>query len=144
MKLKKILFAITIISIWIICIGGCESDRNGDPIEIVVKNNANDTVRFVLQNNYPDTVLINSREYPHLAEGTAVHPYSKSRFWAFSGWEWTLGNERKVDGLVCIVYSLDTLRKYPFEQIQEDYNILKRYILSIEDLKSINWTIEYP
>lgn len=122
----------------------CEKPRNGDPIEIIVINNTKDTICFDLQFNYPDTVLVDSKIYPHLAHSSVAHPFSKSGFWAFSGWEWTLRNQSKVDGLVCIVYSLDTIRKYPFEQIQQDYNILKRHVLSIEQLKAINWTITYP
>jgi hypothetical protein len=122
----------------------CEKPRNGDPIEIIVINNTKDTLCYGLQFNYPDTVLINQKEYPHLAQGTVADPYSKSRFWEFTGWDRTLRKEYKTDGLVCIVYSLDTIRKYPFEQIQQDYNILKRHVLSIEQLKAINWTITYP
>ena len=141
----KIIFFVTISVLSLLFLGGaCERDRKGDPIWLEVRNNSKDTICFGLQFNYPDTNIINQKEYPHLAEGTVAYPYSESGFYEFTGWERTLRKEYKTDGVVCFVYSLDTIRKYPFEQIQEDYNILKRYILSIDDLKAINWTIVYP
>ncbi len=141
----KIIFFVTISVLSLLFLGGaCERDRKGDPIWLEVRNNSKDTIIFSLQFNYPDTVLLNYSTELSMTDVNSADPYSESGFYEFSGWEWTLRNERKVDGLVCITYSLDTIRKYPFEQIQEDYNILKRYILSIDDLKAINWTIVYP
>jgi hypothetical protein len=46
--------------------------------------------------------------------------------------------------LTMFVIHKDTLTKYSFEEIQEEYNILKRFDLSIGDLESQNWTITYP
>jgi len=144
MKNKLLLnILIAVISIFFIS-GACERDRKGDPIWLEVRNNSKDTIIFSLQFNYPDTVLLNYSTELSMTDVNSADPYSESGFYEFSGWEWTLRNVRKVDGLVCITYSLDTIRKYSFEQIQEDYNILKRYILSIDDLKAINWTIVYP
>ncbi len=48
------------------------------------------------------------------------------------------------DSLMFFVFSVDTLNKYSWEEIREDYKILKRYDLSISDLDSLNWTITYP
>ena len=50
----------------------------------------------------------------------------------------------KKDTLIFFVFSVDTLNKYSWEEIREDYKILKRYDLSISDLDSMNWTIIYP
>lgn len=139
-KITYLLVGIIIISIF----SSCEKDRNGDPIEIIVKNNTKDTLCFGLQFNYPDTVLIDPKSNPSLAQGTVASPFSKSLFFEFTGWERTLRKEYKTDGIVCIVYSLDTILKYSFEQIQQEYNILDRQILSIEQLKNQSWTITYP
>lgn len=48
------------------------------------------------------------------------------------------------DSLMFYVFSVDTLDKYSWEEIRQDYKILKRYDLSISDLDSMNWTIIYP
>jgi hypothetical protein len=123
----------------------CEKPRNGDPIEIIVINNTKDTTICVLQYTYPDTVILNFKTEIGMTKIATCPPYSSEKYYFNSvGWEYSLREERKTDGIVCIVYSLDTIRKYPFEQIQQDYNILKRHVLSIEQLKAINWTITYP
>jgi len=43
-----------------------------------------------------------------------------------------------------IVYSIDTLNHYSFEQIREEYKILKRYELSVEELENSDWIVTYP
>ena len=48
------------------------------------------------------------------------------------------------DTLSLFVFHVDTLAKYDWESIRKDYNILKRYDLSLEDLEQLNFTIIYP
>lgn len=44
-----------------------------------------------------------------------------------------------------LILSMDTVNKYSWEQIREDYNILKRYdIEGKRGLKNIDYTITYP
>lgn len=50
----------------------------------------------------------------------------------------------EADTLIFFVFSVETLNKYSWEEIREDYKILKRYDLSIKDLDSLDWTITYP
>ena len=38
----------------------------------------------------------------------------------------------------------DTVKKYPWNIIRDEYKILKRYDIAITDLKKMNWTITYP
>jgi hypothetical protein len=127
---------------WVVCLGGCERDRNGDPIILILKNNSNDTLDFVTQFNYPDTSLMNSQTSS--ARACIVYPNSENKLSEFKGWENTIKKENPNETLIIVVYSLDTLQKYSFSQIQMDYNILKRYDLSIEQLKAMNWTVIYP
>lgn len=140
-KITYLLVGIIIISIF----SSCEKDRNGDPIQITVKNNASDTIICILQFNYPDTVLLNFRTEIGMTKSATCPPYTSEKYYFNSvGWEYSLREEHKTDGIVCIVYSLDTILKYSFEQIQQEYNILDRQILSIEQLKNQSWTITYP
>ena len=140
---KHISIFIFSLIVWGFCIGGCEKDRNGDPIKIIAKNNLADTVCFVTQFNYPDTNLINFTATSE-ARGTTVYPNSESRFWAFSGWEREIKERNSKEVLIIVVYSHDTLQKYSFDQIQSNYNILRRYDLTIEQLRALNWTVTYP
>lgn len=46
--------------------------------------------------------------------------------------------------LSVFIFHTDTLNKYTWEEVRDGYMILKRYDLSLEDLKQNNWTITYP
>lgn len=130
-------------TIWLIYTAGCERDRSGDPIELFVQNVSNDTIVVAQQYTFPDTSLINYKE-TSARNGMVVYPNDENKFWAFSGWRQQI-IERNVNGVITLViYSMDTIRKYPFEKIQEDYNTLARFDLTIEELETQNWTITYP
>jgi hypothetical protein len=119
----------------------CERDRGSDPIRLFVSNNSNDTIEVVSQISFPDTSLIeNLSGLPH----AEVLPNSEEKVVQFIGWENWIKRFNTYETLTLIIYSGDTLRKYPFSQIQNDYNILKRYELSIEQLRSLDWKITYP
>lgn len=42
------------------------------------------------------------------------------------------------------LFSKDTLNKHTWEQIRQDYKVLKRYDLTYDELKQMNWTVSYP
>ncbi len=48
------------------------------------------------------------------------------------------------DTLSLYMFHPDTLAKYEWQQILDDYNILKRYDLSLEDLRRLDFKVTYP
>lgn len=48
------------------------------------------------------------------------------------------------DTLSVFIFHTDTLNKYTWSDIRDNYMILKRYDLSQSDLSQMNWTITYP
>lgn len=48
------------------------------------------------------------------------------------------------DTIRIFVFSYDTLMKYDWEVIRSGYKILKRYDLTLKNLKDLNWSITYP
>lgn len=48
------------------------------------------------------------------------------------------------DTLRVFIFSYDTLIKYDWEIIRREYRVLKRYDLTLENLKELNWSITYP
>lgn len=51
----------------------------------------------------------------------------------------------RYDSLSVFILDVDTVDKYGWHIIQEQYKILKRYDIDInKDLKRMNWTITYP
>lgn len=48
------------------------------------------------------------------------------------------------DTISIFILSKGTVDKYDWEKIRVEYNILKRYDLSLSDLQNNNWMITYP
>lgn len=48
------------------------------------------------------------------------------------------------DTMSVFIFHTDTLNKYTWEDVRNGYMVLKRYDLSLDDLKRINFTITYP
>ncbi len=48
------------------------------------------------------------------------------------------------DTLSIYIFHTDTLNKYSWKEICEDYLVLKRYDLSLYDLKKLNFKVPYP
>ncbi len=104
---------------------------------IRIQNNSNDTIQFYESYNYPDTSLADTE--PRLI---MVFP-SEYRFLdSKEDWNEVLVPPR--DTLSIFILSKDTVDKYSWEEIRQTYNILKRYDLSLEDLKNSSWTVTYP
>ena len=47
------------------------------------------------------------------------------------------------DTLSIFIFSGDTIAIYDWQTIRSNYNVLKRYDLSYQDMESLNWTITY-
>lgn len=118
----------------IICSGGCIKwvEHN---YRIEIRNNANDTIQFYANYTYPDTVIIT--EKPRM-----IMAYPKS----FGFWD----SKKKFESLLpsdtisIFILSKDTVNQYNWSVIKSDYKILKRYDLSIGDLKKLGWEVSYP
>ncbi len=50
----------------------------------------------------------------------------------------------KSDTISIYIFHTDTLNKYLWKEICEDYLVLKRYDLSLEDLKKLNFKVPHP
>ena len=110
---------------------------------IYIDNNSNHEIRFyfdglIRAHNYPDTIL-----------PTSIPPMvpieAGKRFYQYSSisWEKTF-LEFPSDTLSLYVFHPDTLDKYEWSVIREQYKVLKRYDLSIQDLQNSDFIISYP
>ena len=82
---------------------------------------------------YPDTTL--PKKNPN--------PYQFDKEWHFSR-EGNIFAALPTDTLSVFFFSPDTLAKYEWATIRQEYKILVRYDLSHNDLKRLNWRIDYP
>jgi hypothetical protein len=113
---------------------------------IQLQNNSLDTVyTFVAWNGmehiYPDTTL------PTMKPGMRFVPPEKKRVFIETGsggnWDQVFFN-LPSDTLSIYLFSADTLATYNWSEIHDKYLILKRYDLSLQDLKNSNFIITYP
>lgn len=88
---------------------------------------------------YPDTTLPVNNQY------VIAEVKSGSRYIYDSGIEWEeIYSKLPQDTMSVFIFHSDTLDKYNWEEVRDGYKVLKRYDLSLEDLKQNNWTITYP
>ncbi len=72
-----------------------------------------------------------------------VKPKTYSRFLNKIKWE-VIFSDKKSDTISIYIFHTDTFNKYSWKEICEDYLVLKRYDLSLYDLKKLNFKVPYP
>lgn len=115
--------------------GACCQKLVDHVYSIKVQNDGNDTLLFYESYNYPDTSIVQNK--PIL---TRVYPHDYSYIDSKKEWKEVLPK----DTIVVFILSKDTVDQYSWDEIRNDYKILKRYDLSIQYLENNQWTIKYP
>lgn len=120
-----------------LCLNSCDepwwfADR---VYSLKVENTSIDTIMVYPSFTYPDTSLVNQK--PRLQ---TVRPNGSTFIDSKKKWEDIL----PMDTLSIFALSKETIDTYRWEEIRSDYKILKRYDLSIEDMKNNSWTIRFP
>ena len=119
----------------------CERIFGGDDDRLKIVNNSNKRIYMSEQLNYPDTA-IDSYNPSGDRENNEVLPMNSKRFHSRS-WE-QLVVRAESDTMMIFIYDADLVDKTPWDSIRKDYNVLRRYHFSLNDLKNIDWTITYP
>lgn len=88
---------------------------------------------------YPDTILPEMNPYPYKFDKEYHFSFGEGNFD-----ENALFELFPTDTMSIFFFDPDTLAKYNWETIREDYKILVRYDLSHNDLKKLGWCIYYP
>ena len=110
---------------------------------IDLQNNSNHPIYFYvaalgMEHAYPDTALQSSK--PGMQ---SIQP-GKSAAWYISLPFDRFFKELPKDTLSIYVFHPDTLNAYDWLIIRDQYKILKRYDLSLQDLQDHNFIITYP
>lgn len=120
----------------------CESTD----IELTIRidNNSNHAIStfIALPNDvgvaYPDTTL----PFNEISMQTAAPGQSNYYDFGFSGEE--LFSTLPSDTMSVYFFSTDTLNNNTWEEIRENYLVLRRDDLTFEDLEAMDWSIDYP
>lgn len=138
-----------IISI-IILYQSCEIESN-KRVPLVFQNNTEYSVITFFNDNYEDYKAL----YPDtnisaliVSDSNSIIKVSghsrKGLIHSHGTWENIFDVTVPRDTLSLFVFHADTVAKYDWETIRAKYNILKRYDLSLEDLKRLDFLITYP
>jgi len=143
MKMNWILLMITSLFFYQAC-GDKEDDCHKS---ITFKNTTADILYVVSSSQYPDTSTFVGIPNPVLDPNfTKVLPNESNTqaLWRKDCIELAFKNLIPSDTLMVYVFDSEILESTPWETVKANYLILKRYDLSLQDLKNANWTITYP
>jgi hypothetical protein len=142
---KHIIYPIIVVATLLLYLS-CRIESEDCHFSIKIANNSDNDIYVYAYTGYPDTFTI---KYDN-------NPVNDDMYWVDSNsynykalrmrdcWE-DMVEDFSEEGVVMVfVFDADTLEKYTWEYITENYKILKRYDLSLQDLKDRNWRITYP
>ena len=103
-----------------------------------INNDANHMISYYVGESYPDTLIVQTKPVLKTVQSNS----------SFKESDWGTWDERysKIEGgkISVFIFHTDTLNKYIWKEARDDYMILKRYDLSLEDLEQLDFTITYP
>lgn len=96
---------------------------------------------------YPDTLNFGHFSSPALNSQTSKVMSNSSNSYALlirDCWELYFDDIISSDTLLVYVFDAEIIDNVPWDSIVLDYMVLKRYDLSLENLKKMDWIIPYP
>ena len=106
---------------------------------IYVNNRSDRAIYFDFSPLYPDTLFYDNPTSS--GDMFKLNPHQTSNDGHKSCVE---GYFYRVPKIIYFIYDAQLLETTPWDSVAKKYMILKRYELSLEDLKRTNWTISYP
>jgi len=103
--------------------------------DLIFQNKSQKAVIVSWGDYYPDTAIMCPLGY---AEISVNKEYSIS---TRNGWE---DKFKYIDYFQIFVIDSATNKMYPCDSIKKNNKILKRYQLTLDDVRNLNWTITYP
>ena len=143
--MKTTFISMTLLSILLITVcSKCEKAAMDYSYEINLINNAEHSIGYYFATGgeygtfYPGS-LPETNEYVIYDISKVLRPGYESHL------EWKdFFQALPEDTLSVFIFHTDTLNKYTWEEVRDNYMILKRYDLSLEDLEQLDFTITYP
>ena len=139
----KLIIKLLVYPSFLVLFSGCPMDDSQDPdSELLLYNNSKRTILFSTQYNVKgDTSLKNN--FPILYNNTdrTVYPYSLKKI---PGQSIRIFKEYPNDILMLYLFDRDTLAANTWDTIVAEYNLLKRYDLTLDSLERRGWKVNYP
>jgi len=144
---KKIVFRLGMVGApFLFLFFQCEKLAMDRRYPLFLKNDSPSSIRYYIAFEYKDT-----RAYPDTSlpgrnnYADRINPGEKFKAYDSGGkWSMIYKDFLPSDTLSVFVFSTDTLERYSWEIVKNEYKILKRYDLSLQDLEQLKYTIAYP
>jgi hypothetical protein len=105
---------------------------------ISLRNDTNQALSYTVSFNYPDTLI--PSDYTKL-RGL---PATKTSFYdSKKDWDKVFKEDLPGDTLSFFIFT-DVVTEDNWESVRANYEVAKRYDLSLQDLERLNWTVVYP
>lgn len=122
----------------------CRKDSSDCHHNIYFKNNSEKTIYFKASYNYPDTQIVDPKPYMGSELNRLLPNENGSPLNHSSCYEQEFKNRIESDTLIIFVFDSQVLESTSWETVKQDYLILKRYDLSLQDLQNMNFKLTYP
>lgn len=111
-------------------------------VGIDVENQSNDTLLFCVKGSAADTLppVQMLDKYDLIAPGEEGH---------YGGMvarpdDYTMFFDDRSRFTTVFIFRMETFRKYSYHRIRTENRILARYVLDLEALNALNWSLTYP
>ncbi|MEM9079057.1 MAG: hypothetical protein AAGC43_18605 [Bacteroidota bacterium] len=131
------------LAVLLIC-AGCPDQDFGSNREFTITNKTDTRLVSMLAFRIvTDTLLQNSNPYPTSEQLELNTINSQSSMTFVDAFDETF--EQQSDKILMLyLFSRDTIEQVSWDQIVDEYLVLRRYDLTLEDLEAMDWTVEYP
>ena len=109
----------------------------GNPHELVIENRSSSKIFFYISNQYPDTLLPSSSKYVISIQPNSVYCIDNPTQKTYPGLN-------RKDKMFIFFFDSDTIERYDWKIIREEYKILERRTSSMQDIINSEWRIVYP
>ncbi|WP_372934900.1 hypothetical protein [Mariniphaga sediminis] len=127
----------------------CNKEEGECHKSIIFKNNSEKALYVLKSTEFPDTLSfgtgpspeLNKSTYKVLSGETSENPLRNRDCWET---DFTYVDIIPSDTLMIYIFDADTIENVDWADVVHYYMVLKRYDLSLDDLKRDDWTISYP
>lgn len=119
-----------------------------EPGDLYIINKSDHDIGYYAADGHEDgTFYPDSLPLTNIYVFSPLEPNSKDvllRIWGLSTWRKFFEDYLPHDTLSVFIFHSDTLNKYSWDEVRDGYKILKRYDLSLDDFRRMDYTLTYP
>ena len=107
-------------------------------------NNSDKTIVYYEEYKKPNDTTLDADSYFPTSQQVETSSISSGNVVFNEGPYINLFERLEEEVLMIYIFSKDTIDQVPWPRIRDEYLVLRRYDLSLEDLEAMDWTVKYP